>query len=87
MKYEKDFFECVDAKFNVLRLKRTGVISQSVLRAMNEGTDEEAKEIVYDHLTNHGTVTTLREWCDWAMAAHGYPRMQELGRKMKNDLA
>ena len=85
--HEEEFFECVNAKHNVLKLKRKGVISPSVLASINDKTDEEAQEILYDHLLNHATVDSLREWCEWAIAAQGYPKMQELGQKMKDELA
>ena len=85
--HEEEFFECVNAKYNVLRLKRKEVISSSVRAAINDATEEEAKEILYDHLLSHATVDSLREWCEWAIAAQGYPKMQKLGRKMKDELA
>ena len=85
--HEEEFFECVNAKYNMLKLKRKEVISPSVLASINGKTDEEAQEILYDHLLNHATVESLREWCEWAIAAQGYPKMQELGRKMKDELA
>ena len=86
-KHEEDFFECVDAQYNVLRLKRKNVIPPSVAREISEKTYEEAKELLYDHLLKHATEDSLREWCEWALAAQGYPKMQELGKKMKNELA
>ena len=85
--HEEEFFECVNAKYNMLKLKRKEVISPIVLASINDKTDEEAREILYDHLLNHATVDSLREWCEWAIAAQGYPKMQELGRKMKDELA
>ena len=87
-KYEDEFFHTVNAKYNVLKLKRKGVISQDTVTAFNAASnDDEAKEILYDHLMTHGTLETLQEWCEWALAAQGYPGMQELGRKVKDDLA
>ena len=73
----------VNAKHNVLRLKRKGVISEDVVADIKSKCDEEAKEIMYDHLITHGTLDTLREWCEWAETANGFPKMQELGRQMK----
>ena len=77
----------MDAKYNVLRLKRKEVIPPSVERDIRENTYEEAKELLYDHLLKHATEDSLREWCEWALAAQGYPNMQELGKKMKDELA
>ena len=81
--YEDEFVEVVNAKQSLLKLKHKGVISQAV-RASIEGTneEEEATYILLEHLEKNATVDTLREYCKVAIAADGYPRMQELGRKM-----
>ena len=84
--HEDAFFTWVNAKENVLRLKRRGVVSQHIVSAIQAASDNEAQEILYDHLVSHGTVDTLREWCEWAIAAKGYPEMQELGKKVKDML-
>ena len=81
--YEDEFVEVVNAKQSLFRLKHKGVISQAV-RASIEATkdDEEATYLLLEHLEKNATVDTLREYCKVAIAADGYPRMQELGRKM-----
>ena len=85
--YEDEFVEVVNAKQSLLKLKHKGVISQAV-RASIEATkdDEEATYLLLEHLERNATVDTLREYCKVAIAADGYPRMQELGRKMINAL-
>ena len=70
----------------MLRLKRKGVISEDVVAVIEAKSKEEANEAMYDHLINHGTLDTLREWCEWAETAKGYPKMQEFGREMKDEL-
>ena len=84
--HEDEFFACVNAKYNVLRLKRKHVLSQEVVSTIQAASDEEAKEILYDHLMNHGTVDAMKEWCKWAMFAEGYQNMQEFGRKVMDEL-
>ena len=84
--HEDEFFTCVNAKYNVLRLKRKQVISQEVVSSIQAASDEEAKEILYDHLLTHGTVDAMKEWCKWAMFADGHPNMQEFGRKVMDEL-
>ena len=85
--YEDEFVEVVNAKQSLLRLRHKGVISQAV-RASIEATkdDEDAKYLLLEHLEKNATVDTLREYCKVAIAADGYPRMQELGRKMMKTL-
>ena len=85
--YEDEFVEVVNAKHSLLKLRRKGMISQAV-RASIEGANEEedAKYLLFEHLEKNATVDTLREYCKVAIAADGYPRMQELGRKMINAL-
>ena len=79
--------DVVNAKQSLFRLKHKGVISQAV-RASIEATneEEEATYLLLEHLEKNTTVDTLREYCKVAIAADGYPRMQELGRKMINAL-
>ena len=85
--YEDEFVEVVNAKQSLVRLRRRGVISQAV-KASIEATkdDEEARYRLLEHLETNATVDTLREYCKVAIAADGYPRMQELGRKMMKTL-
>ena len=49
----------------------------------NESNEQEATETLFGHLSQRGTTATLSEWCDVAIAANGYPKMQGLGKKMK----
>ena len=85
--FEDEFVEVVNAKQSLLKLKHKGVISQAVTASI-EATkdDEEATYLLLEHLEKNATVDTLREYCQVAIAADGYPRMQELGRKMINTL-
>ena len=85
--FEDDFVDVVNAKQSLFKLRRKGVISQAV-RASIEATkdEEEARYLLLEHLEKNATVDTLREYCKVATAADGYPRMQELGRKMMKTL-
>ena len=84
--YEKEFFDAINAKRSLLRLKHLGVISEHIKTTIENENDDDAKEVLYDHLQENATVDTLREYCTVAMAADGFPRMQELGRKMMEAL-
>ena len=82
-KHKREFFLVVNARFSLRRLKRLGVITQDVRSHISDATnDEDAQEILYEHLCDYGTVDTLMKYCEVATAAEGYPKMQSLGRKM-----
>lgn len=85
-RYEEEFIEAVHAKHNLLKLKRKKVIPPDILTKIENVNDDEAKEILYDHLKSHGTVETLREYCEVAGKADGYPIMQRLAEKMEKEL-
>ena len=86
-KYEDEFFEVVNAKYNLLKLKRKGVITQDIERRISATNDDEAKEILYDHLNHHGSLETLEKYCKVAIAADGYPNMQSLAEKIMKELS
>ena len=84
--YEDEFVEVVIAKQSLLKLKHKGVISPNVKASIERANEEDAKYLLFEHLEKNATVDTLREYCKVAIAADGYPRMQELGRKMMESL-
>ena len=85
--YEDEFLEVVDPKQGLLKLKHKGVIPADVKTAIETANDEDAKFILFEHLQRHATVDTLRVYCDVAIAASGFPKMQELGRKIMDALS
>ena len=85
-RFEKEFLEVVDPKLSLLELKHKGVISADVRKAIESANDDNAKYILLEHLQKNATVDTLRVYCDVAIAANGFPKMQELGRKMMDAL-
>lgn len=86
VKWSEEFFDVVNAKQNVLMLVRKNVIPQTVATAIEDATDDKAKEILYAHLKDYGNVDTLREYCMAARSANGYPKMQRLAREMLQNL-
>ena len=84
--FEDEFVDVVNAKQSLLKLKHKGVISPDVKTSIEGANEEDAKYLLFEHLEKNATVDTLREYCEVAIAADGYPRMQELGRKMINTL-
>ena len=85
-KYETEFFEVVDPRLSLLRLVRKGVITENVKSDINTSNTKDAREVLYHHLANHANVDTLKEYCEVAIDAEGYPKMQSLGRKMMEEL-
>ena len=86
-KYEDEFLEVVNAKYNLLKLKRKGVITQDIERRISATNDDEAREILYDHLKLRSSLETLKDYCQVAIAADGYPNMQRLADKIMKDLS
>ena len=84
--YEDDFLEVVNPRLRLRKLIREGVISSDIKTAIESTNDEDAKDILFEHLQKNATVGTLRVYCDVAIAANGFPRMQELGKKMMDAL-
>ena len=85
-KHEDEFFDVVDAKLNLLRLKRKKVITEALIARIENADSENAKEILYDHLQRNADVGALREYCKVAIAADALPNMQKLGEKMLSEL-
>ena len=85
-KHEDEFFAVMDAKLNLLELKRKNVIPGSLVMKIESADDKEAKEILFKHLHSNANVASLREYCRMAIAADAYPNMQNLGEKMLRDL-
>ena len=84
--YAKAFLDIVNPKLSLLKLEHKGVISLDAATAIENANEEDAKYLLFQHLEKNATVDTLREYCKVAIAADGYPRMQELGRKMMETL-
>ena len=80
--YEDEFFEVVHAKYNLLKMVRKNVITQDIASRISATNVDEGREILYDHLKHHGSVHTLTEFCKVAIAADGYPNMQNLAKRM-----
>ena len=84
--YARTFLNVVNPKLSLLKLEHKGVISPDVATALENSKEEDAKYLLFQHLKKNATVDTMREYCKVAIAADGYPRMQELGRKMMETL-
>ena len=86
-KYEEEFFKVVDAKYNLLRLKRKMVIDDGLMAKIESTNNETAKELLFEHLRFNANVVTLREYCKIIIAAEAFPKMRKLGMDMLRELA
>ena len=85
-KYEEVFFKVVNAKHNLLRLKRRRVIDGDLIAKIESTNDETPREILFEHLKSNANVVTLREYCKMIIAAEAFPKMQKLGMDMLREL-
>ena len=85
-KYETEFFTVVNPRLSLLELIRKSVITEDVKSSIATSNTKDAQEILYHHLTQHANEDTLIKYCEVAIAANGFPNMQTLGRKMKEEL-
>ena len=86
-KYEDEFLNVVDPKLHLHRLKHKKVITEALISKIETADSEDAKYILLEHLLHNADVAALREYCEMAIAADAFPKMQKLGEKMLNELA
>ena len=76
----------VNAKLHLRKLIRKGVITDTIKGEIENSSDDDAREVLFAHLKHNTDVDTLKKYLRVAIAARGYPNMQSLGRKMKEEL-
>ena len=76
----------VDAKIDLFWLLRKKVITESLKVQIESSDNRNAKEMLFHHLQCNADVAALREYCKMAVAADGFPNMQQLGEKMLSEL-
>ena len=83
-----NFKMCAHAKKVASELRRRRVIPEAVESKIERALDKKtANGHLYDHLFSQGTFKTLQIVCDVFIHEEGYPRMNELGKSMKDRLA
>ena len=85
-KHEREFFEVVNPRLSLLRLVHKGVITEDAKSCIDSSNTKDAREVLHHHLAHHANMYTLKEYCEVAIEAEGYPKMQSLGRKMMEEL-
>ena len=81
-----EFFDVVNPRFSLLSLKREEVVTQDVVSHISAVNDDDAKEILFAHLANYADVNALMKYCDVIIGAQGFPKMQQFGAKLKEEL-
>ena len=85
-KHEMEFFDVVNPRFSLLSLQRNEVVTQDVVSHISAVNDDDAKEILFAHLTHYANVSALMTYCDVIIGAKGLPNMQSFGAKLKEEL-
>ena len=85
--WQDDFLKDMKAEAVCRKLALKGVIPEEVktdiTRARSTG---EANQILYSHLQEQGTEADLRQLCEVASMAKGYGKMNELARRILEEL-
>ena len=85
--FQESFVKDAGAKQVASELQRLQVIPEPVETNIERAEDRKtANGLLYDHLYAQGTFQTLEIVCDVFIEEEGYPRMNQLGRKMKEEL-
>ena len=75
------------AKEVASELRRRKVIPERVETKIERALDRKmANGLLYDHLCAQGTFQTLEIVCDVFIEEQGYPKMNQLGKEMKEEL-
>ena len=85
-RYEERLIEVVAANEIAPGLHRRKVIPQRIMHKIQRSdSDKDSRELLFDHLKQHGNVDSLKKFCEEAISADydGYPKMQNLGKDMK----
>ena len=90
----KDFFQKYEDKFlgsvnthaiaGLLAIKK--VIPGDLCFELERTGNDKATEMLFLHMRDHGSLETVRRLCDVMIGKEGYPKMNSLGRDMKEDL-
>ena len=76
----------MNPKLKLRWLKRKKVLTDSLITDIESADNENAVELLFEHLRLHADVATLWKYCKMVITADAYPKMQELGKKMLSEL-
>ena len=88
-KYKDMFFEVVAVRNIATGLRQRDVIPDGILNQITHSDSEEtALGLLFGHLVKHADVDKVKAFCEVIISDDykAYPRMERLGRKMKDML-
>jgi hypothetical protein len=85
-KYKNEFLASVAAKAIAMKLRMQDILPITVYHCVEHTDSESAKNLLFLHFQEEGTVLTILSLCDIMISVTGYPKMNALGRDMKADL-
>ena len=87
--YKERFFEVVAVRNIATGLRQQDVIPDGILNQITHNDSEKtALGLLFDHLVKHADVDKVKAFCEEITSDgyNAYPRMQKLGREMKDML-
>ena len=85
-KYKDRFLGCIDARAIARKLEIEEVIPNRVSYKIENSAPEDANDLLFLHLRSHSSLETLHKLCDVMIGMSGYPKINKLGRLVKDDL-
>ena len=85
-KYRNEFLASVSAKAIAMKLRMQDILPITVYHCVEHTDSESAKNLLFLHFQEEGTVLTILSLCDIMISVTGYQKMNVLGRDMKADL-
>ena len=82
--FKEEFLRVVTAKGIAQKLYMKDIIPESAYRIIvnQQTTNNDAKLELFEHLHQHGALSTIRSLCDIMIKERGYPNMNTLGKAM-----
>ena len=84
--YRGRFLVCIDARAIARKLEIAEVIPNRLSFEIENSAPDDANDLLFLHLQSHSSLETLHKLCDVMISMSGYPKMNELGKLMKDDL-
>ena len=86
LKHKVRFLKSVNTHAIARALQIEKVISQKLYFDLEKTSNDEATEMLFLHMRNHGLLETVRSLCDVMIEKEGFLMMNSLGQDMKKDL-
>ena len=84
--YKDGFLSCIDARAIARKLEIEKVIPDTVSHKIQQSAPSIGNEVLFLHIQCHSSPETLHKLCDVMISMSGYPKMNKLGKLMKDNL-